>query len=505
MPELPEVETIVRDIRPVLIGRRIASARLTHDDVLRGVTRRGILRGLAGARVEDVTRRAKHAVIRLDRGTRLVVQPGMTGSLIVHHKPLTRSDASYGVLRLPLEGGGELVYRDVRRLGTLLLLDQRGWAAYDAALGPEPLSPDFTPARLADAFGGTKQYVKKALMDQRLVVGVGNIYANEALFAAGIDPSRAANTLTPSDIGRLHHHVQRILNAAIASNGTTFRDYRTGTGASGNFQLELMVYEREGEPCRNCGTLAGWNPFHRRANHRLLLALPGKDVTTLLLPITDLAALRRRVKLLAENRPAVYRMVDPAGRVLYVGKARKLRSRLMTYFRASYPDDKAARILHAAHDIQWDYQPSEFAALLGELRLIRKHRPAYNVVDEPEPPDGLHHHLRRRARRGSAYRSAPTWRSGATDPSAHRAALARRFGSSTICSDSATAPRRCRSTSPTRATCSPSRGGPAACGTTSSTVPGPVPVLSRSGRTRPRWRRQSPSSRDAPSSRSTAL
>lgn len=102
-------------------------------------------------------------------------------------------------------------------------------------------------------------------------------------------------------------------------------------------------------------------------------------MTTLLLPITDLGALGRRVKLLAENRPAVYRMVDPAGRVLYVGKARKLRARLMTYFRASYPEDKAARILHAAHDIQWDYQPSEFAALLGELRQIRKHRPAYNV------------------------------------------------------------------------------------------------------------------------------
>ena len=100
---------------------------------------------------------------------------------------------------------------------------------------------------------------------------------------------------------------------------------------------------------------------------------------TLLLPITDLTALRRRVKVLAENRPAVYRMVDAAGRVLYVGKARRLRARLMTYFRASYPDDKAARILHAAHDIQWDYQPSEFAALLGELRMIRRHRPAYNV------------------------------------------------------------------------------------------------------------------------------
>ncbi len=265
MPERPEVETIVRDIRPALIGRRFASATLTHDDVLRGTTRRAIVRGLAGAQVEDVTRRAKHAVIRLDRGTRLVVQPGMTGSLIVYHKPLTRAETSYGVLRLPLEGGGELVYRDVRRLGTLLLLSERGWKEYNEALGPEPLSPEFTPARLALAFRGTRQYVKKALMDQRLVVGVGNIYANEALFAAGIDPSRAANTLADSEVAQLHAEVQRILNAAIASSGTTFRDYRTGTGEAGNFQLELMVYAREGEPCRKCGTrLAGTHSIDAR-------------------------------------------------------------------------------------------------------------------------------------------------------------------------------------------------------------------------------------------------
>ena len=255
MPELPEVETIVRDIRPSLIGRRFTSARLSHDDVLRGVTRRGLLRGLSGARVTYVTRRAKHAIIHTDRGTRFVVQPGMTGSLIVHRKPLKSHEQAYAVLRLPLDKGGELVYRDVRRLGTLLLLDDRGWQAYDDALGPEPLSPEFTPQVLASAFRGTRQYVKKALMDQGVVVGVGNIYANEALFAARIDPSRAANTLTGAEVGLLHREVQRILNAAIDSNGTTFRDYRTGTGEAGNFQLELMVYEREGEPCRNCGTL----------------------------------------------------------------------------------------------------------------------------------------------------------------------------------------------------------------------------------------------------------
>ncbi len=254
MPELPEVETIVRDLQPVLTGRRILSARLSHDDVLRGVTRRGLLRALRGAQVEEVSRRAKHAVMRLHHGARLVVQPGMTGSLIVHQRPLDREEARYAVLRAPLDGGGELVYDDVRRLGTILLLHPKGWQEYDAAMGPEPLAPDFTPAGLADALSGSRQYVKKVLMDQRRLAGVGNIYAQEALFAAGIDPSRPANALSTIEYGALYRALRRILNAAIASSGTTIRDYRTGTGESGGFQLELQVYGREGQPCRACGT-----------------------------------------------------------------------------------------------------------------------------------------------------------------------------------------------------------------------------------------------------------
>ena len=149
MPELPEVETIVRDIRPGLVGRTILSARLSHDDVLRGVTRRSLLRGLRGARVEEVTRRAKHAVIRI-AARRLVVQPGMTGSLQVHDRPLGQGESRYAVLRAALDDGRELVYRDVRRLGTLLWLDDAGWRRYHAAIGPEPLDPYFTPGALAD-------------------------------------------------------------------------------------------------------------------------------------------------------------------------------------------------------------------------------------------------------------------------------------------------------------------------------------------------------------------
>ncbi len=264
MPELPEVETIVRDLRPRLTGRRLLEATLSHDDVLRGVTRRTLLRHLRGATVRGVFRRAKHAVLDLG-ARRLVVQPGMTGSLIVHDGPLADEEARYAVLRAPLDDGRELVYRDVRRLGTLLLLDDTGWRAYDGAIGPEPLDPGFTAEALGERLGGSRQAVKKVIMDQRHLAGVGNIYANEALFAAGIDPSRAADRLTPDDHRRLHREIRRILDAAIRSQGTTFRDYRTGTGERGNFQLELLVYGREGEPCRRCGTrLAGTHTIDAR-------------------------------------------------------------------------------------------------------------------------------------------------------------------------------------------------------------------------------------------------
>lgn len=272
MPELPEVETIVRDLRPGLTGRTIISARLSHDDVLRGVTKRQLLRKLAGARIDSVSRRAKHAILTLNVRTserpnirpperphartpeRLVIQPGMTGSLTIHDRTLAPAERQYAVLQAPLDDGRMLVYRDVRRLGTLLLLDAEAWANYDAALGPEPLDPALTPARFYKILQGSSQAIKKVLMDQKKVVGVGNIYANEALFAAGIDPSKPSNSVPPAGARRLLAHTRRILEAAIRSQGTTFRDYRTGRGEPGNFQLELLVYGREGEPCRTCGT-----------------------------------------------------------------------------------------------------------------------------------------------------------------------------------------------------------------------------------------------------------
>jgi formamidopyrimidine-DNA glycosylase len=264
MPELPEVETIVRDLRPQLSGRRFLEARLSHDDVLRGVSRRTLLAGLRGVRVRSISRRAKHAVIETET-RRLVVQPGMTGSLLVLDRPLTGEERRYAVLRISLDNGRTLVYRDVRRLGTLLWLDAKGWIRYTGAIGPEPLDAEFSARALHRILGGSRAAVKKVLMDQRALAGVGNIYANEALFAARIDPSKPASAVSAAQARRLHGELVRILQAAIASQGTTVRDYRTGTGRKGRFQFELLVYEREGEPCVRCGTsLAGTHAIDAR-------------------------------------------------------------------------------------------------------------------------------------------------------------------------------------------------------------------------------------------------
>ncbi len=250
MPELPEVETIARDVRPLLVGATLSRIRLFKSDILRGVTRPAFLRALEGRSVEAVTRRAKHLVILLDDGNRLVIQPRMTGSLTVVRRGGTDP---YAVIEADLSTGGRLRYRDVRRLGAVHLLSPAAWERYDARIGPEPLERSFTAARLAAALSGGALAVKKALMDQRRLAGVGNIYANEALWRARLDPSRLARAIAPAEIRRLHAALVAILRSAIRSRGTTVRDYRTGTGEAGEFQERLDVYGRAGQGCRRCG------------------------------------------------------------------------------------------------------------------------------------------------------------------------------------------------------------------------------------------------------------
>jgi len=253
VPELPEVETMVRGIAPRLEGYQIAHAQLRKTDVLRQVTKSRLIKTLEGNTIEQVTRRAKHAVFRLSSGDRMIIQPRMTGSFLIYNNPLTTAQTKYTVLICTLNDGRRFVYRDVRRLGTIWLLDETGWIAYSARIGPEPLEETFTPFVFANRLKGTRTAVKKAIMDQRRLAGVGNIYANEALFDARLNPARSTHKLSLEEFARLHAAIVDVLQRALAASGTTLRDYRTATGERGEFQFELRVYGRGGEKCVNCG------------------------------------------------------------------------------------------------------------------------------------------------------------------------------------------------------------------------------------------------------------
>ena len=244
---------MVRALRRQVRGRTIVRSRLIRDDVVKNRSRAAFLRGLRRAEIRDVCRRAKNAVFHLNDYI-MVVQPGMTGSFQVTDAATPVALSDYPVLTMTLDDGRRLTYRDVRRLGRIYLLGPDEWRSFSARIGPEPLDPALTARAFGAVLRRSRQAIKKVIMDQRRLAGVGNIYANEALLESGIDPSRPANSLTASDHERLLTAIRDILSAAIDAEGTTIRDYRTASGRPGGFQLQLLVYGREGEPCRSCGT-----------------------------------------------------------------------------------------------------------------------------------------------------------------------------------------------------------------------------------------------------------
>jgi len=266
MPELPEVETIARDLDRALEGARITGVTVTRPDVLREVTARTLAKRTTGTTIERVWRRAKHAVIDLSTGDRLVVQPRFTGALLIDDGALPEQERLYSTLAFELADGRALHYRDIRRLGTVALMAPGRWAEYSGKMGIEPLDPAFTTEYLWGALHGSTQAVKKLLMDQSRVVGIGNIYANEALWRAGIDPSRQGRTIRPDEVERLHDVIVPLLEEAIEARGTSFRDYRDARGERGSFAALLRVYGREGLPCANCGArLVGTHAVDGRA------------------------------------------------------------------------------------------------------------------------------------------------------------------------------------------------------------------------------------------------
>jgi formamidopyrimidine-DNA glycosylase len=254
VPELPETETIARDLDAAIRDTAIIGVQVTHADVLREVNVRELRRRVTGSTIRKCWRRAKLVVIDLSTGEHIVVQPRFTGALLIDdHGSLPEAERRYSTVSFQLGDSRTLHYRDIRRLGTLSLMDSTRFDAYTAALGIEPLDSAFTPAHLWSRLRGSRQAIKKVLMDQRTLAGVGNIYANEALWRSMVDPSRAAGTLSSGEIARLHHAIVGVLRESIEARGTSFRDYRDARGERGRFAEQLQAYGREGQPCSRCG------------------------------------------------------------------------------------------------------------------------------------------------------------------------------------------------------------------------------------------------------------
>ena len=255
MPELPEVETTRRGVAPALVGRRVVAVRV-YDRRLRWPVPAGLEAALEGRTLMAVDRRSKYLLLRLaapDAVDTLLVHLGMTGSLRVYRRAPARK--AHDHVDIVFGGGLTLRYRDPRRFGTML------WIPGDAAghpliasLGAEPFSDAFNAGALHRGTRGRRIAIKLALMDNRLVVGVGNIYANEALFRSGIRPTRAAGRLSRLRLAALVDAVRSTLADAIRQGGSTLRDYVDSRGEAGAFQLGYAVYGREGAPCRVCGT-----------------------------------------------------------------------------------------------------------------------------------------------------------------------------------------------------------------------------------------------------------
>jgi formamidopyrimidine-DNA glycosylase len=254
VPELPEVETIARDLQASVQGSTVISAHVHRPDVLRESGAPAFARRLRGATFDRFWRRAKYAVADLSTGDRLVVSPKFTGALLVEAGPFVRTAADYTAIQFPLTDGRVLRYRDVRRLGTVALMTPARFAEWESAIGPEPFDPLLTAERFASVIRASTRAVKTLLMDQHRIAGIGNIYANEALWRARIRPSRRGSTITRAEAALLLTESQDVLRLAVEQRGTSFRDYQDPQGGRGGFLGLAKVYARAGEPCVRCGT-----------------------------------------------------------------------------------------------------------------------------------------------------------------------------------------------------------------------------------------------------------
>ena len=270
MPELPEVETIRRQIAPIVRGQRVCAAQVLRERAVRAhASSDEFIRLVSGRTILNARRRGKVLLLPLDNESSLLIRLGMSGQVQV--RPSHTPNAPHTHVVLALSNSMELRYIDPRTFGQVAVV-----AGHDPAhmielshYGIEPLSDAFTPQALAAILAGKRALVQVVLMDQRFVVGIGKIYADESCFQACIDPRRSADSLNSEEISRLHAAIRQVLASAIAERGTSGVDgaYRDTTGSLGGFQLQLHVYQRVDQPCRICGTPIEYRPLQGRRMH----------------------------------------------------------------------------------------------------------------------------------------------------------------------------------------------------------------------------------------------
>jgi formamidopyrimidine-DNA glycosylase len=255
MPELPEVETVRARLEPALVGRRLESVEINDPRLTRPFDPTRVAAELEGERIVAVDRRGKYLIVRFESGRVLLIHLRMTGNLLHGSGEWLAAADPHRRAVVRLDDGSDVAYRDVRRFGTWLLVEPDELEPYlGDRVGHEPLERSFTTKRLGEALAGRRTPVKAAILDQRRLAGVGNIYADEALWRARLHPRRPAGELGPDELKALHGGIRTALKAGIARQGATLRDYRTPDGGSGTMQDEFKVYGREGDPCERCGT-----------------------------------------------------------------------------------------------------------------------------------------------------------------------------------------------------------------------------------------------------------
>lgn len=254
MPEMPEVEQVRKTLAPHIIGKTITAVEVMLPRLIKHPTPEAFVEGLLGKTIYEIKRKGKYLILQVGQDQELIVHLRMTGALIAQASHMEAP--KYAKIKFTLSDGVNLWFTDIRTFGTLYLVT--GSDAYIEGyetLGPEPLSSGFTVEYLVPLAAKSRKPVKTFILDQKIIAGLGNIYADEALALAGILPMRLANSLTFEELTRLHSAANAVIAQGIRNRGTTFRDYKDGEGKQGDNQNHLLVYSRGGQPCRSCGTV----------------------------------------------------------------------------------------------------------------------------------------------------------------------------------------------------------------------------------------------------------